>query len=283
MITPLIKVRDVVKTFGGRGRKPGKTAVAGVDLDLFAGESLGIVGESGCGKTTLARMLVGLETPTSGVLEVMGADITRQRGVDRRDAARRIQMVFQDPYSSLNPRKSVGEIVAAPLETVHRMPRVRVRERVLELLEQVGLQPAERYIGRYPKDLSGGQRQRVGIARAMALEPEVIVADEPVSALDVSVRAQILNLFNDLRRTSGVSYVFISHDLAVVRSVCDRVVVMNGGRIVEQGPTEAVFAAPQHEYTRMLIDASLEPDPTRYRGEPARGGEAGTALQEESS
>lgn len=283
MTAALIKVRDVVKTFGGRGRKPGKTAVAGVDLDLFTGESLGIVGESGCGKTTLARMLVGLETPTSGLLEVNGADITRQRGRARRESARRIQMVFQDPYSSLNPRKSVGEIVAAPLVTVHRMPRARVRERVVELLEQVGLQPAERYVGRYPKDLSGGQRQRVGIARAMALGPEVIVADEPVSALDVSVRAQILNLFNDLRRTSGVSYVFISHDLAVVRSVCDRVVVMNGGRIVEQGPTEAVFTAPQHEYTKTLIDASLEPDPTRYRGEPARRGEHGAALQEENS
>lgn len=268
MSETLLEAAHLSKTYGGTGgllrpRGAGKAAVDDVSLSVRRGESLGVVGESGCGKSTLARMLTRLVEPTSGSIAFEGRDVLALRGKELRDFRRHIQLVFQDPYSSLNPRKTVGEIVAGPLRT-QSLGRAQIDGLVGHLLTEVGLAPPESYRHRYPKDLSGGQRQRVGIARAMALYPDVVVADEPVSALDVSVRAQILNLFNELRAARSLTYVFISHDLAVIRSVCDRVIVMHEGRVVEEGPTEDVLDNPQHPYTQALVGSSLVPDPSQY-------------------
>ncbi len=256
----MLEVRDVVKRYPVRGRDTELTALAGVSFDLAAGETLGILGESGCGKSTLAKVLVQLERPTAGTVTLDGIDLTSLRGRALREQRRRIQMVFQDPYSSLNPRQRIADILGAVLE-VHRLTATarQRRERVAGLLETVGLDPA--HAQRFPHELSGGQRQRVGIARALALAPEVIVLDEPVSALDVSVRAEVMNLLARLKAELGVAYVFISHDVSMVRHLADRVAVMYLGRVVEIGAWRDVVDHPSHPYTQALRAAVPVPDP----------------------
>jgi oligopeptide transport system ATP-binding protein len=269
---PVLTAESLVKRYRIKGRRLGHqtvSAVDGVSLHLGRGEALGIVGESGCGKSTLARMLVGLEKPTSGSIRLDGQDVTGSGGPSRRDLARRIQMIFQDPYTSLNPRLPVVDVVAEPLR-VHRIEtnRSRLRDRVAELLDQVNL-PAE-MMNRYPHQFSGGQRQRIGIARALALEPDVLVCDEPVSALDVSVQAQVINLLRDLQRKTGIAVVFIAHDLSVVRHVSDRTMVMYLGRLAEVGPTPELFSTPTHPYTQALLSASPAVDRDRQAPRPSR-------------
>ncbi|MFF3844855.1 ABC transporter ATP-binding protein [Streptomyces sp. NPDC002328] len=235
-------------------------AVDGVDFALGRGETLGIVGESGCGKSTVARTLVNLERPTAGRIRYRGEDITRLSGKALKAVRRNIQMVFQDPYTSLNPRMTVGDIIGEPYE-IHpeAAPRGDRRRKVQELLEVVGLSPE--HVNRYPHQFSGGQRQRIGIARGLALRPEVIVADEPVSALDVSVQAQVINLMARLQREFDLSYVFIAHDLSIVRHISDRVGVMYLGRIVETGTDTEIYDHPTHPYTQALLSAAPVPDP----------------------
>jgi oligopeptide transport system ATP-binding protein len=273
MAEVLLEAQGLRKSFYASGflgrRTGGKLAVDNVSLSLMRNESLGIVGESGSGKSTVARLLTRLNEPDAGSLRIGGEDFLALRGEALRLGRRRIQMVFQDPFASLNPRKTIGQSIAAPLLVQGDLDGQTIAARVDALLAQVGLEPAERYRDRFPKDLSGGQRQRVGIARAIALNPDIVVADEAVSALDISVRAQILNLFNDLRARFGLSYVFISHDLDVIRAVCDRVIVMQAGRVVETGTASQVLDAPTHPYTRELVASSLRPDPGLYRTRPS--------------
>jgi peptide/nickel transport system ATP-binding protein len=240
-------------------KSPPIEIVRGVDLNLARGSALGLVGESGSGKTTLGRALVRLIRPSAGQLIFDGTDITGLDELALRPLRARMQMIFQDPHSSLNPRLSIGSILGRPLDAFGRISqRAARRARVAELLDLVGL--PQRFAERYPHELSGGQRQRVGIARAIALEPDFIVADEIVSGLDVSTQAQILVLLRDLRRRLGLTLVFISHDLSVVRVLCDQVVVLRQGEIVEAGPCADLFATPRHPYTRTLIDAIPLPD-----------------------
>ena len=264
-MTAALAVTDLAVHYPAR-KGPPVRAVDGVSLAVARGETLGLVGESGCGKTTVARCVVGLQRPTRGSVVVDGVEVA---GADRRTlrAARaHMQMVFQDPATSLDPRMSVGETVGEPL-LVRGLARGRaLRARVDALLTEVGLRPE--HAGRYPHQFSGGQRQRVVIARALALRPALLVCDEPVSALDVSVRAQILNLLVELQRSRGMANLFVSHDLAVVRHVCDRVAVMYLGRLAELAPRDALFAAPRHPYTRALLLAVPEPDPAVQRAKP---------------
>jgi peptide/nickel transport system ATP-binding protein len=259
-MSALMEVRGVSLTFAiGRGlfaRKRVLRAVADVDLDLARGEVLGLVGESGSGKSTLARILLGLLPPERGSIRLAGEDIGR---LPRRALARRIQPVFQDPYSSLNPRRTVAAIVAAPLAVQGIGDVAERRAKALALLHRVGL--SRRHADGYPNELSGGQRQRVAIARALVVEPEIVLLDEPTSALDVSVQSQILNLLLDLRRDFGLTYVFISHNLAVVEHIATRVAVMYLGRIVEMTDSGSLFRTPRHPYTRALLDSVLTPEP----------------------
>ena len=259
MSKPILQARNLVKRYPVRATRQELTAVADVSLHLDRGETLGIVGESGCGKSTLARLLVRLEDPTSGDVILDDTEITALSGADLRDVRRRIQLVFQDPYAALNPRITVGRAIGEVIE-VHGLRSGAGREgRVGELLEMVGL--ARSFAQRYPHQLSGGQRQRVGIARALAVEPEVMVLDEPVSALDVSVQAGIMNLLAALRDELGLAYVFISHDLGMVRHISDRIAVMYLGRVVECGPRIPVSDNPLHPYTVALQQAVPVADP----------------------
>jgi len=266
---PILEARGLTKTFRAGGAMFGKQfqAVKGVSLSVSPGETLSVVGESGCGKSTLARMLVGLETPDEGEILFKGEPIRRDRALRRQ-----VQMVFQDPYLSLNPRRTVLDIIAEPLD-VHGLAKGAARkQRVEELLSAVGLDPAA--ASRFPHEFSGGQRQRIGIARALAAEPSVLVCDEPVSALDVSVQAQVVNLLIDLQKRLDLAIIFIAHDLAVVRAISQRVMVMYLGRAVEEGAGDQVLVTPNHPYTVALRGSALEPDPARARlarGTAARG------------
>ena len=268
MSEPLLEVRDLVKHFPIRrglfGREAGQVrAVDGVSFDVRQGEVLGLVGESGCGKTTTGRCILRLIEPTSGTVRFDGQDITRLSRHDLRPLRRQMQVIFQDPYSSLNPRLTVGSMLGEAL-AIHGLARgAKVRARVAELLELVGLSPD--HARRYPHEFSGGQRQRIGVARALAVEPRIIVADEPVSALDVSIQAQIVNLLQDLQRKMGLAYLFIAHDLSVVEHISDRVAVMYLGRIVELAEAEALYRTPRHPYALSLLSAITVPDPERRR------------------
>jgi oligopeptide/dipeptide ABC transporter ATP-binding protein len=254
----LLEARDLVKHFTVRStafRGGGEVvhAVDGVSLDVRSGETLGVVGESGCGKSTLGRLLVRLHEPTSGSVHFNGSDITTLSRRRLRPYRREMQMIFQDPYASLNPRKRVGQILGDPFEIHGGLSREKTRLRVRELLETVGLSPD--HVNRYPHEFSGGQRQRIGVARALALNPKLIVADEPVSALDVSIQAQVINLLDDLQSEYDLTYVFIAHDLGVVHHVSDRIAVMYLGVVVEVGPSDELFLAPVHPYTEALLSA----------------------------
>jgi peptide/nickel transport system ATP-binding protein/oligopeptide transport system ATP-binding protein len=259
-VTALLELDGVVKHFPARNKGVVR-AVDGISFSLAAGETLGLVGESGCGKSTLARLIVRLLEPTAGSIRLDGEDISHAGRAARRRVHRRVQIVFQDPHSALDPRMVARDIVAEPLRIAHR--REEVRTRVPELFDLVGL--GAEHASRYPHELSGGQRQRVGIARALALDPALLVLDEPVSALDVSVQAQVLNLLADLQSRLSLAMLFITHDLSVVRHMADRVAVMYLGRLVETAPTEDLFAAPAHPYTQALLSAVPEPDPVRER------------------
>ncbi|WP_329489450.1 dipeptide ABC transporter ATP-binding protein [Kitasatospora sp. NBC_01246] len=267
MAEPILEVRDLVKyyplTQGIVFKKQvgAVKAVDGISFELMKGETLGIVGESGCGKSTLAKVLMNLERATSGQVLFKGQDITRLSGAGLKAVRRNIQMVFQDPYTSLNPRMTVGDIIGEPFEIHPEVaPKGDRRKAVQDLLDVVGLNPE--YINRYPHQFSGGQRQRIGIARGLALKPELIICDEPVSALDVSVQAQVINLLEQLQSEFELSYMFIAHDLSIVRHISDRVGVMYLGKMVEIGTEDEIYSHPTHPYTQALLSAVPVPDPT---------------------
>lgn len=266
MATILAEGKHLSKTFPVKGQGKGAAlhAVSGVDLAVYEGETLALVGESGCGKSTLGRLLLGLLPPTQGQVFFDGQDLAALPPARLRALRRQMQLAFQDTAAALNPRWTVGQSLAEPLRIHNLCPRGEYAARGAALLTQVGLAPD--LLDRYPHQLSGGQRQRVGLARALALSPRLVVCDEPVSALDVSVQAQMLNLLADLQASQGLTYVLISHDLGVVRHSADRVCVMFLGRVCEVGPTQALFSAPRHPYTKFLLDSVPRPDPTR-RGE----------------
>jgi oligopeptide/dipeptide ABC transporter ATP-binding protein len=279
MTTPAIEAIDLKKHFPVRNWRRTETvvrAVDGVSFHLGAGETLAIVGESGCGKSTVGRMLVRLTEPTSGRIQVDGASLS-SAGSDRlRDLRRKVQMVFQDPRASLNPRVPVGVCVGEPMENFLAISRAEREQRVGDLLERVGL--GREVAKRYPSEFSGGQRQRIGIARALAVSPSVIIADEAVSALDVSVQAQVINLLKDLQVELGLAYIFISHDLSVVHHIADRVAVMYLGRIVEMGTADEVFSSPRHPYTRALIDSAPIEHPAQRHSRSLLTGEIPSPL-----
>ncbi|MGW6196658.1 ABC transporter ATP-binding protein [Kribbella sp. NPDC055110] len=277
MSEELLNLKDVKKYFGLRGvpwqKAQAVRAVDGVNLVVRKGETLGLVGESGSGKSTLARVATRLLDPTQGRVEIGGKDVTTLKGRRLRPIRRRIQMVFQDPQASLNPRQSVATILSTPFRAQGLRP---TRAQLVELLEQVGL--AEEHLVRYPHEFSGGQRQRIGIARALSVKPDLLVCDEPVSALDVSVQAQVLNLLADLRDELGLSYVLVAHDLAVVRQVADRIAVMYLGTIVEEGPAAQVYESPAHPYTKALLSAVPVPEPGVSRDRIVLTGDVPTPI-----
>ena len=266
----ILKVTDLRKYFPQK--KPGiirrpdapVKAVDGITFDIGRGETVGMVGESGCGKSTAGRTLLRLLEPTSGTIEFEGKDVTHATRGELRRLRREMQMIFQDPFGSLNPRHTVGKIIAAPYDIQGIKPEGGSRKAVQDLMERVGLNP-EHY-NRYPHEFSGGQRQRIGVARAIALKPQVIVCDEPVSALDVSIQAQVINLLEDIQDEQKLAYIFVAHDLSVVRHISDRVIVMYLGKIMEEADRDTLYAAPQHPYTHALLSAVPVPDPRRAAG-----------------
>ena len=269
MSTPILEVSNLTKFFPIQSQgifskvKGDNKAVNGISFTLNAGETLGLVGESGCGKSTAGRTILKLYEPTSGTIKFEGEDITKLSPSKMKPLRTQMQMIFQDPYSSLNPRHTIGSIIAASYEIQKITPDQGVKRAVQELMERVGLNP-EHY-NRYPHEFSGGQRQRIGIARALALKPKFIVCDEPVSALDVSIQAQVINLLDDLRDDFGLSYLFIAHDLSVVQHISQRVAVMYLGKIMELAPTEDLYKSPHHPYTKALLSAIPIPDPVLER------------------
>ncbi|MBB4891163.1 peptide/nickel transport system ATP-binding protein [Streptomyces olivoverticillatus] len=280
-VVPLLKVAGLVKHFpitkGLLRRQVGAVqAVDGLTFDVRPGETLGVVGESGCGKSTMGRLITRLLEPTAGTIEFEGKDITHLGVAGMRPIRRDVQMIFQDPYSSLNPRHTVGTIVGAPFKLQGITPEGGVKKEVQRLLGLVGLNP-EHY-NRYPHEFSGGQRQRIGIARALALKPKLVVADEPVSALDVSIQAQVVNLLDDLQDELGLTYVIIAHDLSVIRHVSDRIAVMYLGKVVELTDRTSLYATPMHPYTKALLSAVPVPDPGRRKRGAASGGSGGRIL-----
>jgi oligopeptide/dipeptide ABC transporter ATP-binding protein len=274
--THLVEVRNLYKYFPIEGSDDLVRAVDGISFEIFRGETLGLVGESGCGKSTVGRCLLRLIEPSAGQVVFQGRDVLSLAKAELRELRREMQIVFQDPYASLNPRMRVGDIVGEPLVIHNIGTRGERRDRVAELLRRVGLDPA--YSGRYPHEFSGGQRQRIGVARTLALNPKLIVADEPVSALDVSVQAQVVNLLQDLQSEYGLTYLFISHGLAVVEHISTRVAVMYLGRIVEIAGAAELYARPQHPYTQALLSAIPVPDPRRKRERVVLQGDVPTPI-----
>ena len=277
----LLEVENLVKQFAADRNLFGRPtafvkAVDGVSFRVDAGETLALVGESGCGKSTVSRLALRLIEPDAGRIRFEGHDLLALDANELRAFRRQAQIIFQDPYASLNPRMTVGQILSEPLALHNLVPQAGRRARVEEILTLVGLEP--RFARRYPHEFSGGQRQRIAIARALAVEPKLIICDEPVSALDVSIRSQILNLLRDLQRRLGLSYIFVSHDLAVVKHIADRVAVMNLGSIVETAETQALFAAPRHPYSRALLSAIPVPRPRAKRSRMLLQGEMPSAL-----
>ena len=264
MSEPILEIIDLKKHFATTSGPFSKSrgavkAVDGVSLTVMPGETVGLVGESGCGKTTVGRTVMKLYQPTSGQIFFDGEEITQTKGRAMKPVRSKMQMIFQDPYSSLNPRHTVSQIVGSSFEIHGIKPEGGIKVAVQELLERVGLNPE--HINRFPHEFSGGQRQRIGIARALALKPKLIVADEPVSALDVSIQAQVVNLLDDLQKELGLSYLFVAHDLSVVQHISDRVVAMYLGKVMEEAPTAELFARPRHPYTKALLSAVPVPDP----------------------
>ena len=280
-MTALLEVKDLAKRFVARRSLFGRpttfiNAVDGVSFAVEAGKTLALVGESGCGKSTVSRLVLRLIEPDAGTIRFEGRDLLALNAEQLRAFRREAQIIFQDPYASLNPRMTVSQILTEPLALHDLLPRAQRRARVEELLRPVGLEP--RFARRYPHEFSGGQRQRIAIARALAVEPKLIICDEPVSALDVSIRSQILNLLRDLQSRLGLAYIFVSHDLAVVKHIADHVAVMNFGRIVETAEAQALFASPRHPYSRALLSAIPVPNPRAQRSRILLHGEMPSAV-----
>jgi len=258
---PLLDIIAVKKSFKVRGTGVVVRAVDGVSFSIGRNETFGLAGESGCGKTTLSRLIMGLADPTEGTIRFAGNDIAKQSPQQYKHYRRNVQMVFQDPYASLNPRKTVGESLSLAFTVHEPNSRESIEARVCKLLEDVDLRPAGAFLSRYPHQISGGQRQRVAIARAISLNPQLVLADEAVAALDMSIRAEILNLLKNAQVRTGASYLLVSHDLSVLRNMCDRIGIMYLGRLVELATSEQLFSNPQHPYTKALLAATLVPNP----------------------